>query len=128
MKLSPRKVAFSQILLPGLSDKQKKPEVCLPALTPVSGRQSLLAGRSILWKGDTEDHFNIREAQAEKEVKKWLSGTDRMSHQLIPAPAPNRENNGGSFDLLETRQLTLCSSHVCPVGDCGANSRRSEGP
>lgn len=75
-------------------------------LTSVSGKQSHLAGRSILWKGDTEDHFNIREAHAEKEVKKRLSGSDRMSQQLIPAHAPNRENNGGSFDLLETRQLT----------------------
>lgn len=108
--------------------KPKKPEVRLPTPAPVSGKQSHLAGRSILWKEDTEDHFNIRETHAEKEVKKWLSGTDRMSHQLIPAQAPNRENNAGSFDLLETRQLTLCSSHVCPVGDYGANSRRSEGP
>lgn len=102
--------------------KQKKHEVHLPTLPPVSGKQSHLAGRPILWKGDTEDHFNIREAHAEKEVKKWRSGTDRMSHQLIP----NRGNNAG-FDLPETRQLTLCSSHVCPVGGCGANSRRSVG-
>lgn len=42
--------------------------VCQPL--PVSGMQGHLAGRSILWKGDTEDCFNIRQAHAEKEVKK----------------------------------------------------------
>lgn len=108
--------------------KQKKHEVHLPTLPPVSGKQSHLAGRSILWKGDTEDRFNIREAHAEKEVKKWRSGTDRMSHQLIPAHSPNRGNDSGSFDLPETTQLTLCLSHVCPVGGCGANSRRVSRP
>lgn len=70
----------------------------------------------------------MTQAHAEKEVKNWLSRTDRMSHQLTPAHAPNREDNEGVFDLLETRQLTLCSSHVHPVGDHGASPRRSEGP
>lgn len=97
--------------------KGKKHEVHLPTLAPVSGKQNHRAGRAILQKRNAEDHFNIRETHAEKEVKPRLSGTDRMSHQLIPAQAPSRENNGDSFDLLETRQLTLCSSHVCPVGD-----------
>lgn len=72
--------------------------------------------------------MNLRAAQAEKEVKKPLSSTDRMSHQLTPAHAPDRGNDDGFFDLLETRQLTLCSSHVHPVGDQEASSRRSEGP